>query len=99
MASSLVYQRLESLEIIGIKVGLENIRKLLNELGNPQNSFRSILVGGTNGKGSVGAMLGEILLGHGFRTGHYVSPHLTSVRERMGIDKKWISTNRLEEIL
>lgn len=92
-------QRLESLEVIGIKLGLENIKKLLEKLGNPQNSFASVLIAGTNGKGSVSAMLSEILIQHGFRTGHYVSPHLTDVRERMRVDGEWIPSTEFESEL
>jgi dihydrofolate synthase/folylpolyglutamate synthase len=90
------YQRLESLEIIGVKLGLGNIRTLLAELDNPQRSFPSILIAGTNGKGSVGAMLAEVLLQHGLRTGHYVSPHLADVRERIRINNELIQSTEFE---
>ena len=56
-----VYERLESLEKIGIKLGLRNIKVILEALGQPQNSFRSVLIAGTNGKGSTGAILESIL--------------------------------------
>lgn len=94
-----IYQRLESLETIGVKLGLENIRTLLADLGNPHNSFPSILIAGTNGKGSVGAMLAEVLLRHGLRTGHYVSPHLSDVRERIRINNEWIPSTEFESQL
>jgi dihydrofolate synthase/folylpolyglutamate synthase len=71
------------LQHFGIKLGLENITTLLGALGDPHRSFPSIHVAGTNGKGSVSAMLERILREHGFRTGLYTSPHLVSVEERI----------------
>ena len=86
-----LYQRLHSLEILGIKFGLENIRAILNGLGNPQNSYRSILIAGTNGKGSVGAMLEAALVHNNYATGYYLSPHLIDVRERIRFNGQKIS--------
>ncbi|MEJ2368326.1 MAG: Mur ligase family protein, partial [Acidobacteriota bacterium] len=74
---------LESLVRLGIKAGLERTRKLASAMGDPQNRYPSILVAGTNGKGSVSAFLESILRKAGFRTGLYVSPHLVDVRERI----------------
>lgn len=99
MANLLPVERLASLEMFGVKLGLQNIRNLLDSLGNPQDTFPSILIAGTNGKGSVGAMVAEILLQHGHRVGHYTSPHLTDVRERICVDRDWISTTEFEDIL
>ena len=65
------------------KLGLENIRNLLKILGNPQNDFKSIHVAGTNGKGSVAAMVSQILMEEGYKTGLYISPHLVDFRERI----------------
>lgn len=66
--------------------GLERISRLLERLGNPQNSFRSIHIVGTNGKGSTGAFISSILKESGYRTGFYSSPHLESPGERLLID-------------
>lgn len=99
MANPSPVERLGSLEMFGVKLGLQNIRILVDSLGNPQDAFPSILIAGTNGKGSVGAMLAEILLQHGCRVGHYTSPHLTDVRERIRVDRDWISTTEFEDIL
>jgi dihydrofolate synthase/folylpolyglutamate synthase len=77
---------LERVEVYGIKFGLDNIRAVLDDLGRPHHHFPSILVAGTNGKGSVCAMLSEILVRSGLRTGLYTSPHLVSVEERIRID-------------
>ncbi len=75
-----------NLERFGIKLGLDNMREFLDRIGNPQNSFRSIHVTGTNGKGSVCTFLAEILKAHGFRVGLYTSPHLVDFRERIKVD-------------
>lgn len=75
----------------GVKFGLDNVRTVLKVLGDPQNAYPSILVGGTNGKGSVCAMLAEILAGHGLRVGLYTSPHLVRVEERLRVDGQPIS--------
>ena len=92
---SQILSRLESLERIGIKLGLKNIQTVLQSLGNPQNAYSSILIAGTNGKGSVGAMLQTILSRHGFLTGHYSSPHLIDLRERIRVAGQSISESDL----
>ena len=85
---SLAYLR--SLQKFGIKLGLDNPRRLLAALGDPHRKYPSVLIAGTNGKGSVAAMLTEILSGHGFRTGLYTSPHLVRLEERIRIDGRLI---------
>ena len=73
------------------KNDLTNIRALCEHLGNPQQQFKSIHIGGTNGKGSVSHMLAAILQTSGYKTGLYTSPHLTDFRERIKIDGQLIS--------
>jgi len=68
-----------------MKLGLENIRALLDPLGNPQNDYLKVQVAGTNGKGSVCAFLDSICAEAGIRTGLYTSPHLVSITERIRI--------------
>jgi len=82
---------LENLQRFGIKLGLENIRAVLASFGDPQRTFPSILVAGTNGKGSVCAMLARILVEHKLRVGLYTSPHLVRVEERIRIGARRIS--------
>lgn len=77
---------LYGLQYFGIKLGLENIRILLENLGRPDRGMRILHVGGSNGKGSVSACLAEILKRSGHRTGLYTSPHLHSFTERIRID-------------
>jgi dihydrofolate synthase / folylpolyglutamate synthase len=74
-----------SLELFGMKFGLERMRRLLTVLGSPQQAFRSIHVVGTNGKSSTVRMAAAILEAHGIRTGVYLSPHLSSFAERIRI--------------
>jgi len=77
--------------ITTIKFGLETTRVLLAELGDPQEHFATVHVGGTNGKGSVATLVADALAGAGFRTGLYTSPHLLSFRERIQVDGHRIS--------
>jgi dihydrofolate synthase/folylpolyglutamate synthase len=74
------------LEQFGIKFGLENISALVARLGHPERSFHSVHVAGTNGKGSVTAMVEAALRAAGHRSARYTSPHLVSLAERFVID-------------
>lgn len=69
-----------------IKWGLDRIAAMLEELGSPQKRFRTLHVGGTNGKGSVSAVAASVLRQAGYRTGLYTSPHLIEYRERVRLD-------------
>jgi dihydrofolate synthase / folylpolyglutamate synthase len=84
-----------SLERLGMKFGLENITRLSAALGNPHNAFRSVIVAGTNGKGSVTAMVERGLRAAGHRAARYTSPHLTHLEERFVIDGREVSTEAL----
>ena len=79
-------QYLFSLEKFGIKFGLANIATLAAALGDPQTHFKSILIAGTNGKGSVTAMTDCALHASGVKVGRYTSPHLVRLEERFSID-------------
>jgi len=83
---------------LGFSKGLRNIKTLCNELGNPQQSFESIHIAGTNGKGGTALYLSAILQAHGAITGLFTSPHLVSVRERFRINGKMISQRELNSI-
>ena len=78
-------ERLDSLNLFGIKLGLEQTEELFRRSGAPL-SQRYLHIAGTNGKGSCGAMLEAALRGAGYRTGFYSSPHLVEVCERFRID-------------
>ena len=97
--SESVFERLENLQRIGIKLGLRNIHQLLDKLGNPDRAWASVLIAGTNGKGSVGAMLERILRTHGIRTGHYTSPHLLVLNERIRVNGVQIEEPKLAAAL
>lgn len=72
----------------GIKLGLETIKSILADLGNPQEGFACIHVAGTNGKGSIASSLSSILAASGYRVGLYTSPHLVKFNERISINNK-----------
>lgn len=74
-----------SLERLGMKFGLENISRLCAALDHPERAFRPLLIAGTNGKGSVTAMLDTALAAAGHRTGRYTSPHLVHLEERFAL--------------
>jgi dihydrofolate synthase / folylpolyglutamate synthase len=90
---------LSRLEWLGIKLGLERARDLLVRMGEPQRRFPSVLVAGTNGKGSSSALLAAMARAAGYRTGLYTSPHLENVEERLQIDGRAIDSGRLGAIL
>jgi dihydrofolate synthase/folylpolyglutamate synthase len=75
----------------GMKFGLETMRALIAEMGHPERAFPSLLVAGTNGKGSVAAYCDAVLRASGLRTGRYTSPHLVRVNERIAVDGRAIS--------
>ena len=86
-----------SLERLGMKFGLEHIRLLCEALGHPERAFRSIVIAGTNGKGSVTVMVETALRSAGHRTGRYTSPHLVRLEERFAIDGQEVETARLRD--
>jgi dihydrofolate synthase/folylpolyglutamate synthase len=87
-----------SLEQIGIKLGLDQIRALVAALDRPDRSFTSIIVAGTNGKGSVTAMIERGLRAAGIRTGRFTSPHLVRLEERFAIDGVPIADTQLDAL-
>jgi len=91
-----VLDRLFALETLGIKLGLENISQLSAALGHPERAFTSIHIAGTNGKGSVAAMVHAALVAGGVRAGRYVSPHLVDLAERFVIGTKQVSADALD---
>jgi dihydrofolate synthase/folylpolyglutamate synthase len=86
---------LHRLEEFGVRLGLDTTRRLLAALGNPEKGVRATLVAGTNGKGSTAAMLSNMGVAAGYRTGLYTSPHLESVEERIRVDGRAIGTDDL----
>jgi len=90
---------LNSTQFFGIKLGLDNTRRLLDHLGNPERQLRIFHVAGTNGKGSVCAMLDSIFRAAGLKSGLYTSPHLCDFRERVLVAGSMISRDATAELL
>ena len=89
-------EHLYGLERFGIKLGLDNIRRLLSLLGDPHHGLKVLHVTGTNGKGSVCAYAASVLENTGYRVGLYTSPHLVRFNERIQVNRKPIAD---EEVL
>ena len=90
---------LKSREKFGIKFGLSNIDRLASALGRPERQFPTVLIAGTNGKGSTAALLASILTVAGYRTGRYTSPHIRFLEERIQVDGRPISRNELARVV
>jgi len=90
---------LYSLQKFGIKFGLSKTSKLLKAFGNPHLGQRYIHIAGTNGKGSVGAMLESILMKSGLKVGFYSSPHLVSFAERFRINRELIKKDQAASLI
>jgi dihydrofolate synthase/folylpolyglutamate synthase len=86
-------------KVFNIQPGLERIKKACEELGNIQNNFPSILISGTNGKGSTAAFLESLFRHHNLKTGLFTSPHLVEENERWQINRKNISDETLENYI
>jgi dihydrofolate synthase / folylpolyglutamate synthase len=83
--------KLFSLHTFGIKLGLENIKKFLDLLGNPEQKLKTFHIAGSNGKGSTSHFISSILQEFGYKTGLYTSPHFVRFNERL----KFIDENKL----
>lgn len=88
---------LKTLTPLGCHPGLSSISELCRRLGNPQDNLKFIHIAGTNGKGSILAMLSETLTLCGYKTGRYISPTVTDYRERFQINGRFISKKLLCE--
>jgi len=86
------------LSSVGIKLGLRRIRVLLEALGSPQHRMRTVLVAGTNGKGSVAAMIHAALGAAGLKAGRYTSPHIVDFEERIVADRELIPRSEVARI-
>jgi dihydrofolate synthase/folylpolyglutamate synthase len=82
---------LHSLKLLGSKLGLESVKLLLEGMGNPQYNYKSILVAGTNGKGSNVSIISSILKEAGYKVGTFTKPHLSSFTERIVVNDKRIT--------
>jgi len=83
----------------GMRLGLSSCEQMLERLGNPQRSFPSVHVAGTNGKGSLCAHLSSMGSGNGLRIGLFTSPHLITVEERIRIDGRPLEAQKLDHYI
>jgi dihydrofolate synthase/folylpolyglutamate synthase len=90
---------LHGLEQFGIKFGLDNISAIVARLGHPERAFRSVHIAGTNGKGSVTAMVDAALRAAGHRSARYTSPHLIDLAERFTIDGRPVARAELADAI
>lgn len=81
---------LSNIGATNIRLGLDRLRSVLERLGRPQDACPAVLIAGTNGKGSVAAILASVLQAAGLRAGLYTSPHLVDLRERIQVAGRWI---------
>ncbi|WP_029522473.1 folylpolyglutamate synthase/dihydrofolate synthase family protein [Persephonella sp. KM09-Lau-8] len=86
-------------KVFNIEPGLERIKAALEEIGNPHQNYPSILISGTNGKGSTAAFLESILRHYSLKTGMFTSPHLVEENERWQTNRQNIPDDRLEEYI
>lgn len=98
MSYQTIMQRIQSLQAFGSRPGLKRIGALMKRLGNPQDRLHVIHVAGTNGKGTTCELLSSVLSCAGYRTGLYLSPHVSDFCERMQINGEMISQNELAEV-
>lgn len=89
---------INSITWLGAKLGLDRIKTLLSQIGNPQDGLKFIHIGGTNGKGSVSAMLSLVLETSGYKVGLFTSPYVNFFNERMQINNVPISDEELASI-
>ena len=90
-------EKIHSLLSFGSRPGLDRILTLLDRMGNPQYKLKYIHIAGTNGKGSVSAMLSSTLVASGYKTGLFISPYITDFRERIQINNEMISKETLAD--
>ena len=90
-------EKIHSLLTFGSRPGLDRMRIFLEKLGNPQDKLKYIHIAGTNGKGSVCAVLSAVLAEAGYKTGLFISPYITDFRERIQIDNQMISKEILAD--
>ncbi len=86
MSVSSTLEKLFSLHQFGVKLGLDNIKSLLNHIGNPEKKLKAFHLAGSNGKGSTASFMASILMESGYKTGLYTSPHFVEFNERIRIN-------------
>ena len=90
---------LYGLKSTDIRLGLGPFTRVIERLGNPHTAYPTVLIGGTNGKGSIAAMVSSILIHAGLRVGLYTSPHLIDFRERVRINGELIAPSAVYQLM
>jgi dihydrofolate synthase/folylpolyglutamate synthase len=85
------YEQIPGISYAQPGYSLSHVEELLNRMGNPHLAAKTIHISGTKGKGSVAAMIAQVLSSSGYRTGLYISPHFHTIRERISVDGNLIS--------
>ena len=98
MGYSEILERIHALNKFGSRPGLDRVRMLLQMMGNPQDELEFIHVAGTNGKGSVCAILSSVLKASGYKTGLFTSPYITDFCERIQINNIPVSHGELAQV-
>jgi len=91
--------KLFSLHNFGVKLGLENIKRFLEYLGNPQEKLKNIHIAGSNGKGSTASYISSILQEHNYKVGLYTSPHFVRFNERIKINNEEINDTYVSQFI
>jgi dihydrofolate synthase / folylpolyglutamate synthase len=99
MNIELALEKLFSLHTFGIKLGLDNITRFLEYLGNPQKKLKTFHIAGSNGKGSTASFIASILMEFGYKVGLYTSPHFVRFNERIQINKLFIPDDYLAKFV
>lgn len=97
--NQLIQQLYEVNQLGGMKMGLANILRLNRGMGAPDRDFKSVQIAGTNGKGSVALKMAEALQHAGYRVGLYTSPHISSFRERIRVNREMIPESAVVDLL
>lgn len=99
MSLNTTLEKLFSLHQFGVKLGLDNIKGLLNYIGNPEKQLDAFHIAGSNGKGSTASFMASILMESGYKTGLYTSPHFIEFNERIRINGVTISNEYIVEFV
>lgn len=99
MSLSTTLEKLFSLHQFGVKLGLDNIKNLLDYIGNPEKQLKAFHIAGSNGKGSTASFMASILMESGYKTGLYTSPHFVEFNERIRINGTTISNDYIVEFV
>ena len=93
------YENIPGISYASPDYDLRHVEEVLHQIGNPHLAARTVHIAGTKGKGSVAAMIAQVLTDSGYKTGLYTSPHLHNLRERIKVDGTLISEEAFAELM